>query len=223
MKYAVRCAAIVAALGLLASSVNAAPADEQEALKIELPEAFAGGTPPDYWSKTLEAEKPGERPPLMVPKGTALVSKGMPVTASAKPTLGKLEQLTDGIKGYPRKNVVELPSGLQWVQIDLQKETPLYAILLWHFHEFKHVYFDVIVQISNDPEFKTGVTTLFNNDADNSSGLGAGKDPEYIENHRGRLITVDGAKARYVRCYSNGNHMDPMSHYIEIEVFGKSE
>ncbi len=213
--------AMLATAALMAFGPGTVGAEDLEPLKIDLPEAFAGGTPPDYWSKTLEPEQFGERPPFLAPRGTALLSRDKPVSAGASPTVGNLKQITDGVKSYPKRSVVELPAGLQWVQIDLEKEAALYAVVLWHFHEFKRVYFDVIVQVSNDPEFKTGIITLLNNDADNSAGLGAGKDPEYIENHRGRLIKTEGAKVRYVRLYANGNHLDPMSHYIEVEVYGK--
>jgi len=42
------------------------------------------------------------------------------------------------------------------------------------------------------------VTTVFNNDHDNTSGLGAGKDKEYIETFDGKLFDPKGVKARYV-------------------------
>jgi hypothetical protein len=79
----------------------------------------------------------------------------------------------------------------------------------------------VIVQVSDDPEFKTGVTTVFNNDQDNSAKLGIGKDRAYIETNFGKLIDAKGVKGRYVRVYSNGNTANDLNHYIEVEVFGK--
>jgi hypothetical protein len=77
------------------------------------------------------------------------------------------------------------------------------------------------VQVSNDPEFVTDVTTVFNNDHDNSSGLGVGKDQNYVETAEGKLIDAKTARGRYVRCYSSGNSQNDMNHYIEVEVFGK--
>jgi hypothetical protein len=66
------------------------------------------------------------------------------------------------------------------------------------------------------------VKTIFNNDADNSDGLGAGKDPAYIETNQGRLMPVkEPVQGRYVRLYSNGNTSNPSNHYIEVEVYGK--
>ena len=93
---------------------------------------------------------------------------------------------------------------------------------MWHFHEGKRVYFDVVVKASDDKDFKAGVKVLYNNDNDNSSGLGVGKDKEYIENNKGRLIKIpEGVRARYLRLYSNGNTANEMNHYVEVEVFGK--
>jgi hypothetical protein len=61
---------------------------------------------------------------------------------------------------------------------------------------------------------------VFNNDHDNSAGLGIGRDKEYIEVNEGRLINPKGVAARYVRLYSQGNTSNDMNHYVEVEVFG---
>jgi hypothetical protein len=107
------------------------------------------------------------------------------------------------------------------VQIDLQKEADIYAVMMWHFHSQKRVYFDVVVQVSDDPKFEKGVTTIYNNDANNELGLGAGKDRPYIETYQGKLIDAGDVKGRYVRLYSKGNTTNKLNHYIEVEVFGK--
>lgn len=189
-------------------------------IEIELPEPFFGGTPIDYWSPNLEPEDFTDRPPFLAPEGTENVALNKPVTSSVPPIHGELQQITDGDKHYARTSLVELPDGLQWVQIDLEKEHDIYALLVWHFHEGKRVYFDVVVQVSNDPEFNEGVTTIYNNDHDNSSGLGVGQDKEYVEDYRGRLIDAQGVSGRYVRLYSNGNTADDFNHYVEVEVYG---
>ena len=210
--------AAVFAFALVAPS--AAVAEDIE-LPFEMPEAFFGGTPLDYWSPNLEAESYKARAPFKAPSGTALISKGKPVTGSANASLGQLKQVTDGDKDYGKKSVLELPSGTQWVQIDLEAEKEVYAILLWHWHEGKRVYYDIVAQASNDANFKDGVTTIYNNDADNSSGLGAGQDKEYIENNQGRLIDAKGVKARYIRLYSKGGTANENNNYIEAEIWGK--
>lgn len=191
-------------------------------LNFELPDPFFGGTPLDWWSPNFEGIDYKDRPPFIAPTGTKIISREKPVTSSATPLRGKLEQATDGNKNYQEENVIELPSGLQWVQIDLKEEFHLYAVLLWHFHEGKRVYFDVIVQVSNDPKFKEGVTQIYNNDYDNSSGLGIGKDKEYVDTYEGRLFDVKGMRGRYIRCFSRGNFWNDFNHVIEIEVWGKA-
>ena len=83
------------------------------------------------------------------------------------------------------------------------------------------VFRDVIAQVSNDPTFATGVTTLFNNDWDNTGKLGEGKDLEYVESNEGKLISAKKTKARYVRLYSRGSTFtDPLNRYTEVEVYG---
>jgi hypothetical protein len=64
------------------------------------------------------------------------------------------------------------------------------------------------------------VTTIFNNDMNNELGLGAGKDPAYIETNEGRIFDAKGTVARYVRLYSSGNTTSEMNHYVEVEVYG---
>ena len=83
------------------------------------------------------------------------------------------------------------------------------------------MYRDVVVQVSDDAAFKSGVTTIFNNDFKNDLGLGAGKDLNYVETYQGKLIDAKGVKGRYVRLYSNGNTTNKLNDYIEVEVWGK--
>lgn len=207
-------------LGVVALA-SASMAQDKEPLKIKLPEEYAGGTPVPYFGTHFTPYDYKDRPPFMAPKGTKIISIGKKVTSSVAPISGDLQAITDGKKGYQKTNVVELPKGFQWVQIDLGAEKSIYAILVWHFHEGRRVYFDVIGQVSNDPTFKKGVTTVFNNDYDNSQGMGVGKDNEYEDSYKGLLVDAKGVKARYVRFYSNGNTTDDNNQYIEIEVWGK--
>jgi hypothetical protein len=94
-------------------------------------------------------------------------------------------------------------------------------VVIWHFHAQARVYHDVIVQVSDDPKFESGVKTIFNNDHDNSAKLGTGRDQAYIENYEGKLIDAGGVKGRYVRLYSNGSTTDELNHYVEVEVWGQ--
>ena len=164
----------------------------------------------------------GPRPPFMVPVGTRNVALGKRVTSSAdNPIIGQLEMITDGNKEGTKDYFVELAPGLQSVTIDLEDEFNIYAIIVWHWYWYwLRIDYDVIVQIANDPEF-TNVELLFNNDHDNSAGLGIGGDQHYIETHEGKLVDAKGKRARYVRLYSNGSTVNEFNHYVEVEVFGK--
>ncbi len=208
---------------LLLMAFGVAADHELVPLEINLPQPSFSGEPFGYSHPNLEPYAYRSRPPFFVPKGTSNVAGGKPVTSSAPPLHGTLDQITDNAKHYWRDSVVELPEGLQWVQVDLKEEHTIYAISVWHFHERLKVYFCVVVQISNDKDFEVGVSTVFNNDFDDSCGLGVGEDMNYIESYQGRLIDTEGVSGRYVRFYSNGNHKNELNHYIEIEVYGRSK
>jgi hypothetical protein len=200
----------------------AARAADQVPLHIDLPKPLFAGTPRPIQLPNLEKARVGKRPELLVPAGTALLSRGKPVTSSDSfPVIGELDFVTDGDKSGVDGSYLELGPGRQWVQIDLGQPDTLQAIVVWHFHSQARVYHDVVVQVSDDAAFKTGVRTLFNNDHDNSSGLGAGSDFAYVETYEGRLIPAAGVRARYVRLYSNGNTTDELNDYCEVEVYGQ--
>lgn len=193
---------------------------EQEEIKIDLPKPLFIAPPvldlpnveitdPSKWIKSFKALK-----------GTVNVAKGKKVTSSdAAPIIGDITLITDGDADGSDGSFVELMPGKQWVQIDLEATHTLQKIALWHYHKMAVAYLDVIIQASDDPEFKTGVTTLWNSDHDNTSGMGKGKDPAYIETNYGRIIEGKAAKARYVRLWSNGNTSNEMNHYIDVQVF----
>jgi hypothetical protein len=203
-------------------TATAALAEDQVALKTDLPKPLFVGTPVPIKLANLEPARTGKRPDFMVPAGTVNLARGKKVTASdSDPVIGTLDLITDGDKEGDEGSWVELGPGKQWVQIDLEKDANLYAVMVWHFHSQARVYFDVVVQVSDDPKFEKGVTTIFNADAANELGLGAGKDLAYIETYEGKLIDAKGVKGRYVRLYSKGNTTNKMNHYIEVEVFGK--
>jgi hypothetical protein len=136
------------------------------------------------------------------------------------PFLGDLSQVTDGKKEPIDDDAVEMKKGLQWVQIDLGQPCAIYAIAMWHDHRYVQLMHDVILQVSDDPEFKTGVTTIYNNDTDNSAGLGVGTDREYFELQFGRVVPAKGVKGRYVRNYTKGGSLTALNCWQEIEVYG---
>ena len=83
----------------------------------------------------------------------------------------------------------------------------------------------ITLQDSSDRQTPLGELPCINDgnkEHDNSSGLGVGKDKEYIECYEGRAIEVDGVCARYLRFYSNGCTETPVNRYTEIEVYGRA-
>ncbi|MCX6874282.1 MAG: hypothetical protein NTW21_10820 [Verrucomicrobia bacterium] len=189
-------------------------------LHTEIPPELIEGTPKAITVPHL-VPVPDKAPVFLVPPGTVLLSKGKPVTSSDdNPIIGSLDLITDGDKQAGEGYFVELLDGLQWVQIDLEKRATIHAIWLWHYHSQRRAYHDVIVRISDDPEFKTGVITVYNNDYDNSAKLGQASDNPYVESRYGLIVDGKGTKGRYVRLYSNGNTSNEMNHYIEVEAFG---
>jgi hypothetical protein len=217
MKYQLKIASIAAIAAIM---TGAAVAEETEKLVIEHPKPLFAGTPKAI--KTPNLERKAVVPEIMVPKGTTNVAEGKDVTSSDDfPVIGELEYITDGDKDGADGSYVELGPGVQWVQIDLGEAKDIYAVSLWHYHAQARAYRDVIIQVADDADFIENVRTIFNNDHDNSAGLGVGKDKEYIETNKGKLIDAKGVKAQYIRLYSNGSTGSDMNHYIEVEVFGK--
>jgi len=201
-----------------AQTVGLVPVD------IQLPRPMFVGTPQDTRVPNLEKPLGKPRPPFLAPPGTKNVASGKPVTSSdEEPIIGEIEMITDGDMEAADGSYVELGPFVQYVTVDLEKMHEIYAILVWHYHKEARVYFDVVVRVADDPDFITNVKTVFNNDIDNSAGLGVGKDLHYTETNEGKLIDVlaQGIKARYVRLYSNGNTSNDLNHYIEVAVYGK--
>ena len=212
------CSLLVA---VMLAPVVARQAAEKVELKLQLPKPMFIGTPTNIKSPNLEVITGKPRGPFMVPAGTKLLSLKRPVKSSdMQPVIGEIEMVTDGDKEGGDGYFIELGPGKQWVQIDLRATYALHAILGWHYHSQARVYRDVIVQVSDDKDFLKGVQTVFNSDHDNTSGLGLGKDKEYIEVAEGHLFDPKGVKGRYVRLYSNGNTTNDLNHYVEVEVYG---
>lgn len=193
---------------------------EQEELKLDLPKPMFIGRPVVDLPNVEAFDASARIKSFMALKGSVNVAKGKNVTSSdVNPIIGNLALITDGDADGADGSFVELAPGKQWVQIDLEATHTLQKIAVWHYHKAAYAYLDVLIQVSDDPEFRTGVTTLWNSDHDNTSGMGKGKDPAYIETHYGRIIEGKGTKARYVRLWSNGNSANEMNHYCEVQVF----
>ena len=217
------CALSMTGVLALAPVTTVAQGGDTVPLPLALPKAAFAGTPSNSpVSPNVEKPLGHPRPVPQVPKGTINLALHKKVTSQKAPFSGSLDLITDGNKEAASGTAVEIVPRLQWVQIDLGATSPLSYVVVWHFHEQPVVFHSVIVQVSNDPNFIEGVTTLYNNDATNVSGMGIGKDREYFETNEGRLIDAKGAKARYVRLYSKGStYQDPLNRYTEVEVYGQ--
>jgi len=190
------------------------------AIDILLPAPAFRGTPVPAKVPNVEKPRDGPREPFLAPEGTLNLARGKPVGCSdPAPASGEVDFVTDGDKEASDFGYLELRPGTEWVQVDLGQKATIYAVLLWHSHAEARVYYDVIVQVSDDPDFLEA-ETVFNNDYDNSSGMGIGRGMGYVETSEGKLIDCRGFKGRYVRLYSKGNHIDDKNHYTEVEVFG---
>ena len=201
----------------------AAPAGDLVPLNLKLPAPAFKGTPKDIpLSSYVEPLSDKPRPPMMVPAGLKNLAPTAKLTSSVTNiSQDSLAKIVDGDKESADSSIMFLRKGTQYVQMDLGSPCELFAIVIWHAHNSAKVYHDVIVQAADDPEFSKDVKTLFNNDQDNSSGLGAGTDREYFETNEGKLINAKGVKARYIRFYSKGSTESALNEYTELEVYGK--
>ena len=207
-----------------ATSKQAGSTSEVEPIEIALPKPMFVGTPQNVSGITnLEQPLGKPREPFYAPKGTMNVALHKPVMSSdEQPIIGELKMLTDGDKEAADGSFIELGPGIQNVTIDLGAPYNVYAVVIWHYHKQPRVYNDVVVQVAGDADFITNVKTIFNNDNDNSSGFGVGRDLSYVETAEGKLIDAKGVIARYVRCSSSGNNANELNNYIEVEVYGTS-
>ena len=205
---------------LFASSLRAQAPEPTEPLALSLPPPTLKGTPEDLPSgPNIDPPSDKAPTPLQVPKGVTNVAAGKPVTSSVPPLVGELNQITDGKKEPTDDDALEFKKGVQWVQVDLGQSFAIHAVAIWHDHRYVQAMRDVVLQVSDDPEFKSGVTTLFNNDTDNSAGLGVGTDREYFEMRFGRVVAAKGIKARYVRGYTRGSNQCALNAWEEMEVY----
>ena len=178
-------------------------------------------TPPHLREEVRRAD-------FMVPKGLRNLAQGRPVTSSMteEPIIGELSQLTDGIRRSGEFDFVEFDADPQWAQVDLGATHTLHGIVIWHYYKNPVIYNDVIVQIADDLEFSSNVRTVFNNDHDNSSGLGQGSDTAFFARWWGEIVDLrgpakEGTPARCIRVWTNGACGGEPTRLVEIQAFGK--
>ena len=215
----------LACLFAVAALVNSATGADGnlEPLKLKLPPPAFKGTPKDIQlSSYVEPLSDKPRAPMMVPPGLKNIAAGAKLTCSDKnATSSTLEKVTDGDKEASDQSIIFLRKGPQYVQMDFGAAQEIFAAVIWHAHNAAKVYHDVVVQVADDQDFIQNVQTIFNNDQDNSSGLGVGTDREFFETHEGKLINTKGVKGRFIRFYSKGSTESALNEYTEIEVYGR--
>ena len=209
--------------GMSVQSAAAADSGDKVPLNIKLPSPAFKGTPKDIQlSSYVEPLSDKPRPPMMVPAGLKNIAVGAKITCSDKnATADTLAKINDGDKEASEQSIIYLRKGSQWVEMDFGSPQEIFAVCLWHAHNSAKVYHDVIVRIADDQDFIQNVKTIFNNDQDNTSGLGVGTDREFFETHEGKLIDTKGVTARYIRFYSKGSTESALNEYTEIEVYGR--
>jgi hypothetical protein len=212
------CAGIALVLTLNALSDQS----EWAPLKLKLPAPVFAGTPKQAPQGVI-VDPPSTKPPvILVPPDARNIAPQAKLTSGDKnATTASLAKITDGDKEAQEESVVLLRKGLQWIQFDFSRTEEIFAIALWHAHDTAKIYRCVIVQAADDKDFTENVRTLFNNDANNSAGLGAGTDRQYFETFQGKTIDAKGIRARYVRLYSHGSTDSALNEYTEVEIYGR--
>jgi len=207
---------------LLGGEANQANADAWVPLKLKLPAAVGAGTPKNVPPGSSVELNPKPPPPLLMPGAASNVAPGKKISCSDKnATAGDLAKLTDGDKEAEESSILLLHKGLQWVQFDLGVPHEIFAVVVWHAFDAPKIYRSVIVQVADDADFTDNVRTLFNNDRENSAGLGIGTDRQYFESNQGKVVDAKGARARFVRLYSNGNSDSLLNEYTEVEIYAR--
>jgi len=219
----VNLAAILAVCSLVILGMAGARGADKVPLDIKLPSPAFKGTPKDIQTNSYTEPYPDKpRPAFMVPAGLKNLAPDAKITCSDKNvSADDLKKLADGDKEAADQSVVLLRKNTQYVQLDLAQPSEIFAIVIWHAFASPKVYRDVIVQAADDADFTKGVKTIFNNDQDNSSGLGVGTDREYFETHEGKLIDAKGVKTQFLRFYSKGSTESALNEYTELEVYGR--
>ena len=112
-----------------------------------------------------------------------------------------------------------------YLQVDLGAVENVTSINLVRYYQDGRIYPNTTIVLSEDKNFDENDTVVYNSDAENKNGFGAGKDQAYAETSAGKTFDVKaGTQARYVRVYMNGNKRSDgtgnTNHIVELEVMG---
>ncbi len=146
--------------------------------------------------------------------GAKNVLKGISATASSGGSISNAAALTDGTVGGTQS--IDVTGS--FIQFDLGAARNINALRVYRDASISSRYTGVIWQLSSDPNFSSGVKTVFNNDSANVFGQGAGRDSTYRELATGKIVEFDPTVARYIRLYSGANNNNSKK-YIEVEAY----
>lgn len=166
------------------------------------------------------------------------LAKDKTVTSSQKPD--DIENLTDGLlfdmAGTDTPFTARVSGNELNLKFDLGEVYDIDAISFTMFsraygtddkeaNKFR-AYRDIVIEVSNDEEFKTGVKTVYNSDKDNTLELGSGNDEMHYSTDLGYDIVLDTpVTGRYVRITSGAfdnfiGDKESSVNINELEVFG---
>ena len=176
------------------------------------------GSNPGLGEVVVIAEDPAFKGHLTL--GASVVERPETGHHSSHSPLGQDERLFDGVIDSASPNYVSVGDHRRFIVIDLGDTYMVDGLNVWRYYRDVRQYRDVVYQLSTVSNFNSDVTTVFNNDANNSTGQGAGSDPEYRESSGGKPVYFPPVRARYLRLWSNGNTRNNGNHYTEVEVYG---
>lgn len=153
--------------------------------------------------------------------GSENVALGKPVTFTipTKSVFGSSDEtfVTDG--NFDPYNVYGTYADTYgFAIVDLGQEYVIDKLIVKAFHDW--TFEDVVLQMALDKDFTQGVYTVFNNDTDNSVGVGAGSDGTYTESGSGHCFKFSPVTARYIRFHNHSvNGRENYSFWEEIQAY----
>ncbi|MCK7496471.1 MAG: hypothetical protein MZW92_40375 [Comamonadaceae bacterium] len=201
----------------------AGQAQEKVELKLTLPKPMFIGTPTNIKSANLEVVTGKSRGPFMVPAGTKLLSLKRPVDVERQAAGHRRARDDRRRREGRRRRLLRRTrplrsSGCRSTWARSTRSTPSWRGTITARPASTGT---SSFQVADDKDFLKGVHDgLQQRPRQLVRAWASGKDKEYIEVAEGRLFDPKGATGRYVRMYSNGNTVNDLNHYVEIEVYG---
>lgn len=107
-----------------------------------------------------------------------------------------------------------------YFQVDLGSLYVIESVSLYRYWSDGRTYNGTVIALSATSDFEDPYI-VYNSDADNVHGFGAGSDSVYQESEDGYMVKPEEAKiARYVRIYMHGSNKNYANHIVELEVNG---